>query len=71
MRKKFMYIFMATFVKPLWNKPLPPVFSWNISEFFRATILQGTCVQLFQLLVQFNQTIQEQFSQSQKSIDIK
>ena len=46
-----------TFLKPLWNKPPPPVFSWNISEFFRTTVLKSTCEQLLLYLAQFNQTI--------------
>ena len=39
-------------------RPPPPVFFWNISEFFRTIVPKGTGKQLFLYLVQFNQTIQ-------------
>ena len=39
-------------------KPPAPVFSWNISEFFKTIVPDSTGEQLFLHLVQFNQTIQ-------------
>ena len=35
-------------------KPPPPVFSWNISEFSRITVLKSTHKQMLLYLIQFN-----------------